>query len=122
MKTTGYLVCLVIKFATGMQLRHDDLQGRGLVHGMRFHRDTPAIVNNLDGIITPYGHHYGITMPGKGLVYGVIHNLVHKVMQTIPIGGTDIHCGSFPDRFQAFKDLYITSAVILTHLFYSTRN
>ena len=44
---------------------------------------------------------------GKGLVDGVVHDLIHKVMQTTRTRRTDIHAGAHTHGFKALEDLNV---------------
>ena len=43
----------------------------------------------------------------KGLVDGVVHNLIHKVVQTTRTRRTDIHAGAHTHGFKALADLNV---------------
>ena len=72
-----------------------------------------AVVNNGDGIVFIDGYVNGITESGQSLVHGVIHNLVHQMVQTPAGSGTDIHTGPLPNRLKPFQNLDLISAVFL---------
>jgi hypothetical protein len=45
-------------------------------------------------------------VPGQSLVYRVVDNLEHHVMQPgAIIGVADVHAGAFSDRVEALQDL-----------------
>jgi hypothetical protein len=75
-------------------------------------RDTAAVVLYADPAILGDGHVDHRTVAGQGLVYGVIHNLIDQVVKTTRSGGTDVHAGTFTNRFEALEDLDIASFVV----------
>ena len=50
-------------------------------------------------------------MPSQGFIHGIVHHLVHQVMQPSRTGGTDVHSRALTHRLQAFKNLNLFSAV-----------
>ena len=50
--------------------------------------------------------------PSQGLVYGVVHHLVHQVVESRLAGRADVHCGPYPDRLQPLEHPYGFGAVL----------
>jgi hypothetical protein len=56
-----------------------------------------------------------VAMAGHGLVYTVIHHLVHQVMKPGDIHISDIHRRSEANRLQTFKDIDTTGVIFFFH-------
>ena len=57
-----------------------------------------------------------VAVPGHGLVYGVVHDLLDQVMQAALASRPDVHSGSLTDSFQALQNLDRTGIVGQTEL------
>ncbi len=99
MQTTGDRVGIGVELATGVQLGHDDIDG-GYSGGMHRHRNTAAVVLDLDPAVFQHGHLDGGGIPGHRLIDGVVDNFPDQVVQTALAGGPDVHTGALPDRFK----------------------
>ena len=80
-QTAGYLVGIIIELAAGMQLGHDYLYGRNTEFGVYIHRNTTPVVAYGDTVVHVQNHFHMGTVPGHGLVDGVVHYFIHKMMQ-----------------------------------------
>ena len=81
--------------------------------------DTSSVIGNADDISLKYLDGYLCTVACKGFVDGVVHYLVNEVVESSGTCGTDVHTGSFADRFKSLQDLYVVFIVIvvlLTHV------
>src|SRR5215208_284209 len=77
----GDLVALAVELAAGVQRCHDDLR-RGLsvlVH--LAHRHPAPIIRDGDGVVPVDSHQDLRAVPRQSLVYGVVHDLPHEVVQ-----------------------------------------
>ena len=52
-----------------------------------------------------------VGVAGQGLVYGVVDDLVHQVVQAAFAGGSDVHARALADGFQALEDGDVRCAV-----------
>jgi len=82
------------------------LESAYLFHRVNTGGNAAAIVGYLYDIVLFEYHIYPVTVPGKGFVYGVVHNFVYQMMEAVDAGGANIHARSFADRFKTFKYLY----------------
>ena len=72
---------------------------------MHRYRDAAAIVGDFNPTVR---HHSDVHLGGVSghcLIDGVVHHLPNQMMQSAFPGGTDIHAGPLPNRFQALEDL-----------------
>ncbi len=104
-QTTRYLVAGVVELAARVQGRQDQFQGGHVFGGVLVHRDTATIVLHRHPVILVNNHADGVTVAGHGLVNGVVHHLVDKVVQPLLGGIADVHGRSFADSLQTVKDL-----------------
>ena len=63
-----------------------------------------------------YYNIYPGTIPCKGFVYGIINNLIYKMMKTFDANITYVHCRPFPHSLKTFQNLNILSRIIDTVL------
>ena len=90
-ETSGYLVRTFVEFTAGMEHGEYHLE-RGLVYLlMHVDGDTAAVVVDADGVVLADGHVDMVRITGQGLIDGIVHHLVDKVMQTAGGGIADIH-------------------------------
>ena len=75
------------------------------------HRDAPAVVRDIDHVPRQQAHVNRIAEARQGLVDGVVHNLVHQVVQAPRAGGADIHAGPLAHRLQALQDLDLVAVI-----------
>src|SRR5215217_7327451 len=101
----GDLVALVVELAAGVQRRHDDL-GRGLavfVHLADWH---PApVVGDGDGVVLVDRYEDLRAVPGERLVYGVVYDLPHEVVQPTRPGRAYVHARPPLDGLEPLQDL-----------------
>ena len=95
---------------------HNQFQGGYLFDGVLIHRNTPAIVLNSNRVIFMDGHADFCTVAGKGLINGVIHHLINKVVQSLFSSIANVHGRSFAYCLKTVKYLYLISAVIILFL------
>ena len=103
-QTARHLVGALFELAAGVQHGHHHVDGRhtGLMHR---HRDTAAVVGDLDTAVVEQADIDLVGVAGHRLVDGVVHDLPDQVVQTTSAGGADVHAGTFPDGFQTLEDL-----------------
>ena len=90
-----------------MKAGENDLDRGDFLFRMLVDRDAAAVVDNRDGIVLMNRDIDFGAIAGKGLVDGVVHNLIHKVVQTTRTRRTDIHAGAHTHGFKALEDLNV---------------
>jgi hypothetical protein len=68
------------------------------------HRDATAVVDDPDTAVGEDRHVDGVRVTGQRLVDGVVHDLLHQVVQAALTGRADVHAGSLADRVQTLED------------------
>ena len=89
------------------------LSGLGLDAG----GDAAAVVPDGDDVSFQDLHLDVVAEAGHGLVDGVVHDLIHQMVQTRGALGTNIHTWAFPDRFQSLQHLNLFGTVCLDLFF-----
>ena len=112
MQTTGHRIGVRVELAAGVQLRHDDVDGRhpGGVHG---DRNPAAVVGDLDAAVLEQPDVDLAGVAGHRLVHGVVHHFPDEVVQTALTGGADIHARTFADGLQPLENRDGLGAVLL---------
>ena len=54
-----------------------------------------------------------VTVTGQSLIDGVVHDLVHQMVQTPLAGRADIHTGALAHSLQTFQDLDLAGVVFM---------
>ena len=106
-QTAGNLIALAAEFTASMKDGENDLDRGDFLFRMLVDRDAAAVVDNRDGIVFVNRDIDFGAIAGKGLVDGVVHNLIHKVVQTTRTRRTDIHAGAHTHGFKALEDLNV---------------
>ncbi|GAA2674570.1 hypothetical protein GCM10010412_055750 [Nonomuraea recticatena] len=65
--------------------------------------DTATVVDDPHAVVGEQGDVDAVGVAGEGLVDGVVHNLVDKVVETALAGRSDIHTRALADRFKPFE-------------------
>src|SRR5699024_3692172 len=102
-QTTGDRVGIGVELTAGVQLRHDDLHGRGAGR-VHLHRDATAVVGNLDGAVLLQRDRDLLGVARHGLVHGVVHDLPDEVVEATLSRGADVHARALPDCLEALED------------------
>ena len=115
MKTAGYLISAAAKLSSGVKhgIHHLQSGPSGLL--LDVHRNAPAIVRDPNHIPVQNLHGDVVAVARQGLINGVIHDLIHQMMETRGRGGSDIHARTLPDRFQPLQHLDFRSIVFMLH-------
>ena len=112
-QAAGHLVGSFVELAACMEHRHHDFQGRFLFFLMEIHRNAAAIVLHGDGVVLVDGHLDVVAVSGHGLVDGVVHHLVHQVVQAVLADVSDIHGGTLAHSLQAFQHLDVAGRIVV---------
>ena len=105
MQTAGNLVTVLVELTAGVQHGHHDLQRRLMLLRVHVNRYTTTVILNGDGVVFLYMYGYLVAESCESLIDGVIHHLIHEVMQTFLRDIADIHCRALAHRFQTLKHL-----------------
>ena len=114
-EAAGDLVAAAAELAAGVEDGVHHLQGGPPGLGLDVHGDAAAVVGDSDDIAVQNLHGDGVAVPGQGLVDGVVHDLIHQVVETGGRGGADVHARSLADRLQPLQDLNLGRAVLVLH-------
>src|SRR4051794_14327470 len=101
----------VSELAAGVQDGEHDLDGRPALLLHDRHGDTAAVVDDRDRVVGMDRDLDRARVAGERLVDGVVHNLVHEVVQAAHPGGPDVHAGALADRFETLEDGDVLSVV-----------
>lgn len=114
-QAAGHLVAgvLAAKLAACVQdgVHHRHCRQAGV--GLDIHRDATAVVGHLDQIAFQDLDLNMVTVTGQRLVDGVVHDLVHQMVQAPLAGGADIHTRPLAHRLQAFQHLDLAGVVLV---------
>jgi hypothetical protein len=104
-QTAGRLVTAVVELPTGVQDRKNHLKRTLLTGGMPINRNTPPIV--LDGdrrTVLVKGHPDGRGMTIHRLVYRVVQDFPHKVVESGGADTANIHTWTPPNGLQTLEN------------------
>jgi hypothetical protein len=111
-QAAGDLVPLAPELAAGMEGGEHHLGGRDArILGVLVDGDAPAVVGHAAPAVLEQGDLDEVGMAGHGLVDGVVDHLVDQVVEARRAGGSDVHPGAFPDRFEALEDRDVLGVV-----------
>jgi hypothetical protein len=110
-QTAGDLVGVLVELAARVQHGHDDLQGGAFLLRMHVGGNAAPVVEHADGVAFQYLDFDIVAESGEGLVDGVVHHLVHQVVQTAVAYVADIHGGTLPHGLKSFQNLDITRTI-----------
>lgn len=115
-QTAGNLISASAELTACMKYRIYDSSRTYLFLRMNACRYTTSVIGYFNNISGQYLNVYFGTIACKGFVYGIVHYLVYKVMQTAFTCRADIHTRSFSYRFKTFKYLNIICTVSVFNL------
>ena len=115
MKAAGNLVAPAAELAAGVEHGVNHLQGRPPGLGLDVHGDAAPVVGNGDGVAFVDGHGDVRAVPGQGLVNGVVHDLVHQVVQTRGGSRADVHTRPLAYGLQALQHLDLRGIIFRLH-------
>ena len=73
--------------------------------------DAAAVVGDADHVVRKHFDQDPVAETRKGLVDGVVDDLIDQMMQSARPGGPDIHAGPFPDGFKPLQNLNLIFVV-----------
>ncbi len=99
-------VGILVEFAAGMELGHDDLGGRHPFAFVDVGRDAAAIIAYGAGTVRIERDDHFLGEARERFVDGVVHHLVDHVMEAgAVVGVADIHARPLAHRVEALEDL-----------------
>ena len=113
MEAAGNLVAASAELAAGMEDGVNDLQSGLAGLGLDVHGDAAAVVHHGDGItLVDLDDDVG-AVARQGLVDGVVHDLIHQMVEAGGRSGADIHTGTLSDGFQTFQNLNFRCVILV---------
>src|SRR5918998_3010676 len=101
----GDLVALTVELPAGVQRGKDDLGGRPVVLLHLADRHPAPVVGDGDGVVLVNDHDYLRAVPGERLVYGVVDDLPHEVVQPPRTRSADVHARPPLDGLETLQNL-----------------
>lgn len=112
MQTAGDLIAAAAELAACMKHSQNDRYGRQTLLPVDVHGDTTAVVLYGDDVAGQNFYFNMVAEARKSLVYGVVDNLIDKVVQSPRTRGADIHARALSDGLKALKHLNLTCVVL----------
>ena len=81
--------------------------------GLNVHGDAAAVIGDLNDIVLQDLDLDVVAVTGQRLVNGVVHDLVHQMMQTALTGGADIHTRALAHRLQTLQHLDLAGVILV---------
>ena len=104
-QAAGDLVALAAELPARVQHGHDDLgRGLALVLGVVVDRHAASVVGHAAAAVGEQRDVDAGAVPGHRLVDGVVDDLVDQVVEAGRAGGSDVHPGPLPDRFETLEN------------------
>ena len=84
-----------------------------MLGGMYVNRNSTSIILNAADVILLESDGNRVAVTGHGLINTVVHYLVHKMVQPIRSGGTNIHTRTLSDSLKPLKNLNAACGIFL---------
>ena len=111
MQAAGHLVAAPAELAPGVKDGKHHRHGGQAGFVLHAHGNAPAVVPDKHHVSRQQPHIDLVAKAGQGLVNGIVHNLVHQVVQSPGTGGADIHAGTLPHRLQSLQNLDLVAVI-----------
>ena len=111
-KSPGNLVGILVEFSAGVQRRHSEFYAGQLFNGVEVDWNTAPVIEYSDRLALVHGDVHCGAVTSHRLIDGVVHNLVHEVMEPTGGGGPDVHARAFSNSLQAFENLNLLGGVL----------
>ena len=121
-QAAGDLVAPAAELAARVEHREHDLQRALARLRLDIHGDAAAVVTDADDVARLDRDLDVVTEAGERLVDGVVHDLIHQMVQTGRRGRADIHARALAHRLQALEDLNLTGVITFRALDVLFRN
>ena len=120
MKSAGHLVSSATKLTTCMQ--HSKYYFKCRLSGFVIHsnRNTTSVIFNGNGIVLFNCYFDILTITGKCLIHGIIHNLINQMMKSSCGCTSDVHTRSLSYRFKSLQNLDLIRSIFLIVLQFFT--
>ena len=115
-QAAGHFVAAAAELTAGVQYGKHHLQRGTTRLLLDVHGDAAAVIGDGDGVAGVDGHGDVGAVAGQRLVDGVVHDLVHQVVQAAGTGGTDIHAGPLAHGLQTLQNLNFRGVVFRFHM------
>ena len=115
-EAAGDLVAAAAELAAGVEDGVNDLQSGLAGLGLDVHGDAAAVVHHGDGVALVDGDLDLRAVACQGLIDGVVHDLVHQMVETGGGGGANVHTGTLPDSFQSLQDLDLGGVILVLRI------
>ena len=112
-EAAGHLVAAAAELSAGVKDGINHLQGGLAGLGLDVHGDTTAVIGDGDGVAGVDGDGDLGAVAGQSLVDGVVHDLIHQMVETGGAGGADIHARALSDGLQALQHLDLRGIVLV---------
>src|SRR5690606_14849292 len=103
-QTACHRVSAAAELCARVQDPPHDIDGRLALGGDDADRDATPVVDDPHAAVSEDRDVDGVRVTGQRLVDGVVHDLLHQVVQASLTGRADVHAGSLADRVQALED------------------
>ena len=110
-EATGDLVRIAVELAAGVELGHHDVERVHRLRRVRPHGNSAAVVLDRERAIGVDGQLDSLRVTAERFVDGVVHDLVHVVVQALRADATDVHVRALADGFEPLEDLDAVSRV-----------
>ena len=114
-KTSRYFISSTAEFSACMENRKNNFYRRYPCFMINADRNAAAIVNDRNRIILINCHMNCIAKTGQSFINGIIHYFINKMMKSSAGRTSNIHSGSFPNRFKTFQYLNLICSVFISH-------
>src|SRR5262249_39235168 len=115
-QTARNLVRRMLELAAGMQHGEHHLGGGFSRLFVRIDWNATTVVTDRHRAIGMQDDLDRVAEPGERLLDGIVHHLVHEMVQAVGAGIADVHGRALTDRFETFENLDVARSVRLgTH-------
>ena len=107
---TRHLVALVVELPASVEHGQHDLRRRPPARVL-IDRNAAPVVGDRHRVVDVQRDANGVAVPGERVVDGVVHDLVHQVMQSLHPGRADVHRRTLPNRVEPLENLDLLGTV-----------
>ena len=110
-EAAGDLVGSAAELPACVEGGHDGFEGGPAGGCVQVCGDAATVVADGDGVVFVERDEDMIAIVGHGLVDGVVHDLVHEMVEATLVGAADVHAGPPANGLQPFEDLDVACGV-----------
>ena len=110
-KSSGYFVSSSAEFSSCMKYSKYNFNCRKSRFVINTDRNTSSVITHCNRIIFVNIYLYFIAISRQSFVYGIIHDLIYKMVKSSRRSAADIHTGPFPYGFQTFQYLDLIRSI-----------